>query len=73
MDENEAPRYPWEVRVRALQGERLVKVGIQGDRVVTEPPPFGGFSVDPDTADTLSAVYKAAADRARMHRKGGER
>lgn len=64
----DADRYPWQVPVRAFQGERLVKVGTQDGYVVTEPPPFGTFTMDPDVADRLSAMYQAAANRARRER-----
>lgn len=65
----DADRYPWQVPVRAFQGERLVKVGTQDGFVVSEPPPFGTFSMDPDVADRLAASYQAAANRARRERR----
>lgn len=70
---DDADRYPWQHLVRAFQGERLMKVGTQDGYVVTEPPPFGTFTVDPDVADRIAAGYKAAANRARRERQARQR
>jgi hypothetical protein len=66
-------RYPWSVTVSAFEGDRTFKVGVQNGRVVCQPPPFGECSMDPDTADRLSAMYVAAADRARRQRPASHR
>lgn len=63
---DEPVQYPWEVPVSAFGGERLLRIGVQGERVVTQPPPFGTFSVDPDDADRIAAFYSAAARRIRI-------
>lgn len=63
----------WQVTVRAFEGERTVKVGVQDGRVVVEAPPLGTFSMDPDAADILHAAFKAAANRARLQRQAGRR
>jgi hypothetical protein len=63
-------KWQWHLPVTdAGDRPRGVTVRVENGFVMSLTPPGEGFSSDPDEADLLAAVYKAAANRARRQRQ----